>query len=78
MKIGRKRGWLLAAVAAAASCVLQIIGLSRYLGRLPEDPVGIGLYIADNSARANKKWYDDVVAAGSYIGPRAAAVKDGK
>ena len=36
------------------------------------DLFGIGLYIADNSRRENKKWYDDVVAATSYIGPRVA------
>ena len=34
------------------------------------DLLAIGIYIADNSARENKKWYDDVVAATSYIGPR--------
>ena len=46
MRIDRKRGWLLAAVAAATSCVLRIISLLRYLDRLPEDRIGIGLYIA--------------------------------
>lgn len=31
---------------------------------------GIGLHIKSNPARANRKWYDDVVIATSYIGPR--------
>jgi acetyl esterase/lipase len=31
---------------------------------------GIGLHIKHNALRANTKWYDDVVIATSYIGPR--------
>jgi len=31
-------------VAGAVACVLQVIGLIRYIGRLPEDYVGIGLF----------------------------------
>ncbi|MFO0887746.1 MAG: alpha/beta hydrolase [Isosphaeraceae bacterium] len=31
---------------------------------------GIGLHIKSNPARTNRKWYDDVVIATSYIGPR--------
>jgi hypothetical protein len=31
--------------------------------------------MADNALRENKKWYDDVVAATSYIGPIAPAAK---
>ncbi len=31
---------------------------------------GIGLHIRSNPTRANRKWYDDVVIATSYIGPR--------
>jgi hypothetical protein len=34
---------------------------------------GVGLFIAKNTARANTKWYDDVVAATSYIGPQVPA-----
>ncbi len=34
------------------------------------DRFGVGLYIANNTTRANTKWYDDVVAATAYIGPR--------
>lgn len=42
----------------------------RDIETLEIDRVGVGLYIASNPRRANKKWYDDVVAATSYIGPR--------
>jgi hypothetical protein len=35
------------------------------------DTVGIGLYLHPNELRENKKWFDDVVAATSYIGPIA-------
>jgi hypothetical protein len=37
------------------------------------DRFDVCLFIADNSLRENKKWYDDIVAATSYIGPRVAA-----
>ena len=33
------------------------------------DWFGVGLYMSPNTIRANKKWFDDVVAATSYIGP---------
>ncbi len=33
------------------------------------DRFGLNLYIAGNSARTNRKWHDNVVAATSYIGP---------
>ena len=39
------------------------------------DCFGVGLYISPNTMRANKKWYDDVVAATSYIGPMVRTVK---
>lgn len=42
----------------------------RDIDTLKIDRFGVGLYIADNSRRENKKWYDDVVAATSYIGPQ--------
>ena len=35
---------LIMSVAAAVACILQIIGLIRYINRLPEDCVGIGLF----------------------------------
>ncbi len=44
----------------------------RDIGALRIDRFGVGLYLADNSRRENRKWYDDVVAATSYIGPRVA------
>jgi hypothetical protein len=42
----------------------------RDIEPLKIDRFGVGLYIADNSRRENKKWYDDVVAATSYVGPQ--------
>jgi hypothetical protein len=42
----------------------------RDIQTLKIDRFSIGLYVADNRLRENKKWYDDVVAATSYIGPR--------
>ena len=60
MKIGKTRGLLIVAVSAIVACVLQVIGLVRYLGRLPEDWVGIGLYSATIIAFA-------IVAVGFYI-----------
>jgi hypothetical protein len=44
----------------------------RDVADLKIDLFGVGLYIADNSRRENKKWYDDVVAATSYIGPQVS------
>lgn len=35
---------LLMSVSAAVACILQVIGLIRYIGRLPQDYVGIGLF----------------------------------
>ncbi len=37
------------------------------------DRFDVCLFIAENSLRENKKWYDDIVAATSYIGPRLSA-----
>jgi hypothetical protein len=45
----------------------------RDIDTLKIDRVGVGLFIAKNSLRENKKWYDDVVVATSYIGPQVAA-----
>ena len=41
----------------------------RDVDTLKIDRFGVGLFISNNSIRANTKWYDDVVAATSYIGP---------
>jgi len=45
----------------------------RDVETLKIDRFGVGLFIAKNTVRENKKWYDDVVAATSYIGPQVAA-----
>jgi hypothetical protein len=45
----------------------------RDIETLRIDRFGVGLFIARNTMRENKKWYDDVVAATSYIGPQVAA-----
>jgi hypothetical protein len=42
----------------------------RDVDTLKIDRFDIGLYIAKNAWRENKKWWDDIVAATSYIGPR--------
>ena len=39
-------GFLFAALCLAIVCILQAIALARYVGRLPDDWVGIGLYSA--------------------------------
>jgi len=43
----------------------------RDVDTLKIDRFGLGVYIASNTERANRKWHDDVVAATSYIGPMA-------
>jgi hypothetical protein len=45
MKITKPKGLLIAAVCSAIASLFQIIGLVRYLGRLPDDWIGIALYI---------------------------------
>jgi len=46
MRSLKSKGLLIAALSALIACILQIAGLIRYLGRLPEDWVGISLYSA--------------------------------
>jgi len=46
MKISKSTSFLIAGVCLAGACLLQGIGLARYVARLPHDWVGIGLYIA--------------------------------
>jgi hypothetical protein len=46
MKTNGSGGMLVGAICLAVACALQIVGLIRYVGRLPADWVGIGLYIA--------------------------------
>jgi hypothetical protein len=43
----------------------------RDVEALKIDRFGIGLYIAKNTERENRKWHDDVVVATSYVGPMA-------
>ena len=38
------RNPLIMSIAAAVACILQIVGLYRYIGRLPEDCIGITLF----------------------------------
>jgi len=47
----------------------------RDVETLKIDLFGVSLFMRPNSIRSNKKWYDDVVAATSYIGPIAEATK---
>jgi hypothetical protein len=42
----------------------------RDVDTLKIDRCGLTLHISRNTARANTKWYDDVVIATSYIGPQ--------
>jgi hypothetical protein len=44
----------------------------RDVASLEIDRFDLGIYIAANTKRPNRKWVDDVVAATSYIGPMAA------
>jgi hypothetical protein len=44
MNISRAHSWLIGTICAAVACILQAVGLARYVGRLPHDWVGIGLY----------------------------------
>ena len=60
MKMATKNRLLVLAAAAALACILQVVGLVLYLNRLPDDWVGIGLYITTIVAFA-------LVAAGFYI-----------
>jgi len=41
----KSSGWLLAMVFAVIAFILEAVGASRYVPRLPDDWVGIGLYI---------------------------------
>ena len=44
MKTDQSKNMLLGAAASGVACVLQIVGLVRYVGRLPDDWLGIVLY----------------------------------
>ena len=45
MNAPKAKAYLIAAVCSGIAGVFQTIGLARYFGRLPEDVVGIALYI---------------------------------
>ena len=47
----------------------------RDVETLKMERIGIGLYMAKNALRENRKWYDDVVAATAYVGPMVAGKK---
>lgn len=58
---GKYNRWL--AAGAALACMLQVIGLLRYVNRLPDDWIGITLYIVTIVAFA-------LVALGFYFQAR--------
>jgi hypothetical protein len=43
MKESKPKGWLIGAVALTVACIFQVIFLIRYVGRLPDDRLGIVL-----------------------------------
>jgi len=45
MDILKSKGLVIAAIFSVVACLFQIIGLVRYLSRLPDDWIGIALYI---------------------------------
>lgn len=45
MKARSSRTTFLVGVLSGVACILQITGLIRYVGRLPDDRLGIALYI---------------------------------
>ena len=47
----------------------------RDVESLKIDVFGIALFIRPNNLRENRKWFDEVVAATSYIGPMAEPKK---
>jgi len=46
MRIKRSTAFLGAALCSAAGLVVQVVGLAHYVGRLPDDWAGVGLYSA--------------------------------
>ena len=40
----KSSGWLFATVFAATAFILEAVGAARYVSRLPDDWVGVGLY----------------------------------
>jgi uncharacterized membrane protein SpoIIM required for sporulation len=60
MKVKRSSSWLLVAVLLTIAAILEGIGSARYVSRLPDDWVGIGLYVAASALFA-------IAAFGFYI-----------
>jgi len=52
MRNAKPKGLLVAAACSAVACLLQVVGFVRYLGRLPDDWLGIGLYVVTIAAFA--------------------------
>ena len=52
MRLKRSTAFLGAAICASAGFVVQAVGLARYVGRLPDDWVAVGLYSATLVAEA--------------------------
>jgi hypothetical protein len=44
MKADKAKGLLIASIVSAIACIFQIIGLVRYIGRIPDDWIGIVLF----------------------------------
>jgi hypothetical protein len=42
----KSTGYFIGAACLAVASILQVVGLARYVDRMPDDWVGIGLYIA--------------------------------
>lgn len=45
MKKSNPKSWLIGAVALTCACIFQVIGLIRYVDRLPGDRLGIVLSV---------------------------------
>jgi NADH:ubiquinone oxidoreductase subunit K len=64
------RGYLIGAVIMLIAAALQLIGFLRYLDRLPDDLVGLGLYIVTIIALV-------ISAFGFYIQWRGKSQEEG-
>lgn len=60
MSMSKKRLWRITSTCAVVACLFRVVGLIRYLDRVPGDWIGIGLYVVTIAAFA-------VGAVGSYI-----------
>ena len=60
MKVNKSSGWLFGAVCLSIAFIFEALGAARYISRLPDDWVGIGLYVSASVLFA-------VAAFGFYI-----------